>query len=145
MSNATLVVSQAGPGVDPSIVADGFMMAALLTMGTLFAVVPILISMLISPKETHTKLGAIYECGMKTYGRARDARFGIFYYLYAILFIVFEVDVLYLLPVVRIYRQGVGITGFFEMLFFVAVLFLAVIYALKKGVLKWDQEALSLR
>ncbi len=145
MEHGTFIAATTGPGVDPSIVADGFMMAALLTMGTLFAVVPLVLATLIAPRETSPKLGAIYECGMETYGRARDARFGVFYYLYALIFIVFEVDVLYLLPIVRIYRQGVGLTGFLEMLFFVAVLFLAVIYAWKKGVLKWEQEALSLR
>ncbi len=81
---------------------------------------------------------------MPAFGRARAARFGVFYYLYALLFIVFEVDVLYLFPIARIYREQVGIAGFCEILFFVIVLFLAVAYAWKKGVLKWEREALSL-
>ncbi|HID96839.1 MAG TPA: NADH-quinone oxidoreductase subunit A [Thermodesulfobacteriaceae bacterium] len=124
---------------------DGFILATLLVLGTLFAVAPIIAGFLLAPRETSPTMNAIYECGMPAFGRAREAHFGVFYYLYALIFIVFEVDVLYLFPIARIYREGVGLTGFLEILFFVIVLFLAVIFAWKKGVLQWEREALSLR
>ena len=129
---------------DPAIVADVYSLATILLYGIVFAVAPLLAGLLLAPRETAPLLGAIYECGMPAFGRARAARFGIYYYLYALLFIVFEVDVLYLFPIARIYRERVGLPGFFEVLFFVIVLFMAVAYAWKKGVLQWDREALSL-
>lgn len=129
---------------DPAIVADVYSLAMVLLYGVIFAVAPLLVGLLLAPRETAPLLGAIYECGMPAFGRARAARFGIYYYLYALLFIVFEVDVLYLFPIARIYRERVGLAGFFEVLFFVIVLFMAVAYAWKKGVLQWDREALSL-
>ncbi|RUM37377.1 MAG: NADH-quinone oxidoreductase subunit A [Desulfobulbus sp.] len=119
-------------------------MASMLIYGIIFAVLPLLAGLLLAPRETAPLLGAIYECGMPAFGRARAAKFGIFYYLYALIFIVFEVDVLYLFPIAKIYREHVGMVGFYEILFFVIVLFLAVAYAWTKGVLKWEREALSL-
>jgi len=61
MEHQAMVAVSTSHGVDPSIVSDGFMMAALLTMGTLFGVIPLVVALLISPKETHPRLGAIYE------------------------------------------------------------------------------------
>jgi NADH-quinone oxidoreductase subunit A len=130
---------------DPELVADGFVLAAFLILGALFAVIPLVLAYLFAPRDKGRGLGAIYECGMPAFGQARDARFGVFYYIYALIFIVFEVDVLYLFPVARIYRYGVGLIGFGEILFFVIILFLAVIYVWKKGIWKWERKLLSLR
>lgn len=130
---------------DPELVADGFVLAAFLILGVLFAVVPLVLAYLLAPRDRNKTLGAIYECGMPAFGQARDARFGVFYYIYALIFIVFEVDVLYLFPVARIYRYGVGLVGFGEILFFVVILFLAVIYVWRKGIWKWERKVLSLR
>lgn len=129
---------------DPALVADVYSLTIILIYGLLFAALPLVAGLLLAPRETAPLLGAIYECGIPAFGRARAARFGVFYYLYALIFIVFEVDVLYLFPIARIYRKHIGIIGFYEILFFVTVLFLAVAYAWKKGVLKWEREALSL-
>jgi NADH-quinone oxidoreductase subunit A len=139
---ATEMIAQVQP--DPALVADVYSLATMLIYGIIFAVLPLVAGLLLAPRETAPILGAIYECGMPAFGRARAARFGVFYYLYALIFIVFEVDVLYLFPIARIYREHVGMVGFYEILFFVIVLFLAVAYAWTKGVLKWEREALSL-
>jgi NADH-quinone oxidoreductase subunit A len=139
---AAEILAQVQP--DPALVADIYSLASMLIYGILFAVLPLLAGLLLAPRETAPLLSAIYECGMPAFGRARAARFGVFYYLYALIFIVFEVDVLYLFPIARIYRERVGMIGFYEILFFVIVLFLAVAYAWTKGVLKWEREALSL-
>ncbi len=139
------IVLQTHTPPSPELVADGSMLAILVLVGILFASGPLIIAMLVSPRATGRRTGEIYECGMPSFGKATAARFGVFYYLYALIFIVFEVDVLYLFPIAKIYRQGVGLVGFVEILFFVIVLFLAIIYAWKKGVMKWEREALSLR
>ncbi len=139
---AAELITQAQP--DPALVADVYSLASMLLYGIVFAVLPLVAGLLLAPRETAPILNAIYECGMPAFGRARAAKFGVFYYLYALIFIVFEVDVLYLFPIARIYREHVGMVGFYEILFFVIVLFLAVAYAWTKGVLKWEREALSL-
>ena len=133
-----------GTPPSPDLVADGFMLAILVLVGFAFAVTPLVLAFLVSPRNKDRYLGEIYECGMPAFGSARSARFGVYYYLYALIFIVFEVDVLYLFPIAKIYRQGVGIAGFLEIFIFIIILFLAVIYAWKKGVMQWEKESLSL-
>ncbi|HEB51430.1 MAG TPA: NADH-quinone oxidoreductase subunit A [Desulfobulbus sp.] len=135
----------AAPPPDPELVADGFVLAIFLLFGVIFAVAPLVANYLLAPRSRNPHIGATYECGIPAFGQATSSRFGVFYYLYALIFIVFEVDVLYLFPIARIYRQGVGLAGFLEMLVFVVILFMAIVYAWKKGVLQWEREALSLR
>ncbi len=135
----------AAPPPDPELVADGFVLAVFLLFGVIFAVAPLVLGYLLAPRSRNPDIGATYECGMTAFGQAVSSRFGVFYYLYALIFIVFEVDVLYLFPIARIYRQGVGLSGFLEMLVFVVILFMAIVYAWKKGVLQWERETLSLR
>ena len=130
---------------DPGLVADGFVLSLFIVLGIVFAIAPLAVGYLLSPRAKNRYLGEIYECGMPAFGEAISARFGVFYYMYALIFIVFEVDVLYLFPIARIYRQGVGLAGFIEVLVFVFILFMAIVYAWKKGVWIWEREALSLR
>ena len=134
-----------GSPPSPDLVADGFMLAVLVLAGLGFAVAPLLLSLLVSPRNKDKHLGDIYECGMPAFGHAGSARFGVYYYMYALIFIVFEVDVLYLFPIAKIYRYGVGLLGFLEIVIFIIILFMALIYAWKKGVLQWEKESLSLR
>ena len=140
--DATGIFSGVPPS--PELVSDGFMLAFLVLVGICFAVAPLVLCYLVSPRNRDKALGEIYECGMPAFGSARAARFGVYYYLYALIFIVFEVDVLYLFPIAKIYRQGVGLVGFAEVFVFILILFMALIYAWKKGVLKWEKESLSL-
>ncbi len=138
----TGIFSGALPSHD--LVADGFMLAILVLVGFGFAISPLILSYLVSPRNKDKHLLDIYECGMPAFGNARSARFGVYYYLYALIFIVFEVDVLYLFPIAKIYRDGVGMLGFLEIVIFIFILFLALIYAWKKGVMQWEKESLSL-
>ena len=70
---------------DPELVADGFVLAAFLILGVLFAVVPLVLAYLLAPRDRNKTQGAIYECGMPAFGEARAARFGVFYYIYALI------------------------------------------------------------
>jgi NADH-quinone oxidoreductase subunit A len=70
-------------------------------------------------------------------------RFGIVYYLYALMFLAFDVDVLFLFPVAMAYNDGFVIRDFVELVIFVGILSLAVIYAWKKGVFKWGRKIYS--
>ena len=109
-----------------------------------FALGPILIVKLLSP-SSHTrniggKTGQFIECGMVPIGSAW-IRFGIVYYLYALIFLAFDVDVLFLFPVATVYNDPMfGVRDFVEILIFVGILSLAVVYAWAKGVFKWEQR-----
>ncbi len=70
-------------------------------------------------------------------------RYGIVFYLYALIFLAFDVDVLFLFPVAVAYDSGIfasSIRDFIEILIFVGILSLAVVYAWIKGVFKWERK-----
>lgn len=91
-----------------------------------------------------TKLGA-YESGMDPYGEARE-RYSVSFYIVAMEFIVFDLEIIFLYPwAVRF--QELGMDAFWAMIIFIVVLFLGLIYTLKKGTLDWEdnfQEAENL-
>ena len=73
-------------------------------------------------------------------------RFGIVFYLYALIFLAFDVDVLFLFPVALAYNAEVyGIRDFVEVVIFVGILSLAIVYAWKKGVFKWEKKTYNPR
>ena len=109
-------------------------------IGLLATVFPIILSMLISPRAVQKKTAEPYECGMDPYGSAWDIRFNISYYLYALIFLAFDVDILYLFPVATAYDKVSGLRGVVELFIFIAILSLAIIYAWVKGVFSWTKR-----
>lgn len=111
-------------------------LAMLVLAGLVVPLLPIILAKFIAPKRPSlTKLEA-YECGVASAGDPWS-QFRIQYYLYAIAFVVFDVEVLFLLPWAMVFRQ-VGIAGFAAMGVFLGVLALGLIYAWQKGALEWD-------
>jgi len=110
----------------------------------LFGFGPIIIVKLLSP-SSHTrnisnKTGQFIECGMEPIGSAW-IRFGIIYYLYALIFLAFDVDVLFLFPVAVAYNSPeLASRDFFEVFLFVGILSLAIVYAWVKGVFTWERK-----
>lgn len=90
----------------------------------------------IAPRSKGIKAQDIYECGVDPLGSAWVRYFAPFY-LYALIFVAFDVDVLYLLPIVLGYREGDGVQGFFVLSVFLAFLVFPIAYAWKKGVFRW--------
>ena len=84
-------------------------------------------------------MGMSYECGMRPLAEAR-VRFHLNYYIYALIFLAFEVDVLYLFPVALFYSRAVGFSAFLKVFAFLAVLGLAVLFFHAKGVFKWSRK-----
>ena len=110
-------------------IAVGLIMAcAMLVMGYVF-----------SPKATSAQMGMAYECGMVPFGDAWT-RFHINYYVYALIFLSFEVDVIYLFPVALYYPHAIGFTAFLKVLVFLLVLGLAVVFFWAKGVFTWPKR-----
>ena len=77
-----------------------------------------------------------YECGVQPIGDARG-RFSVKFYLIAILFIIFDIEVVFLYPWAVIYRK-LKLFGLIEMGIFILILFVGYFYIIKKGALKWE-------
>jgi NADH:ubiquinone oxidoreductase subunit 3 (subunit A) len=110
-----------------------------LLMGVGFAIVPLIVAFFMAPKSKGGDMGMPYECGMRPTGTSW-VRFGTNYYIYAILFLAFDVDVLYLFPVATYYPEAVGLISFFKVFIFLAILVLAIIYFWAKGVFTWPRR-----
>lgn len=94
------------------------------------------LSRLLGPFRPNTNKLNPYESGMDPVGEARD-RYSISFYLVAMEFIVFDLEVVFVYPwAVRYLEFGVG--TLMAMVFFIAVLFIGLLYTLKKGTLDWD-------
>jgi NADH-quinone oxidoreductase subunit A len=77
-----------------------------------------------------------YECGFENFGEAKK-KFDVRFYLVAILFIIFDLEIAMLFPWAIVLKQ-IGLIGFWSMMSFLAILTIGFIYELKKGALDWD-------
>jgi NADH-quinone oxidoreductase subunit A len=129
-------------------ILDHLYVVAFFLGGLLMAVGPFIIAHIFSPRGTRNvsnKTQQAVECGVEPIGGAW-IRFGIVYYLYALMFLAFDVDVLFLFPVALVYdNSGFVIRDFVEILIFVGVLSLAIVYAWKKGVFEWERKTYNPR
>jgi NADH:ubiquinone oxidoreductase subunit 3 (subunit A) len=116
-----------------------FAIILFLFAGLAFGGLPVVLSLFLSPKSKAGDLSLPYECGINPLGSAR-VNFGINYYFYALLFLAFDVDVLYLFPVSVIYMHSPGWTLFWELAVFLGILGLAVVYFWRKGVFTWPRR-----
>ena len=94
------------------------------------------LSNLLSPKSDNPQKREPYESGMTTIGPTW-VQFKVGYYLFAILFLIFDVEVAFLIPWAVVYKE-VGIVALIEILIFLVILGLGLLYAWKKGALKWQ-------
>ena len=104
-----------------------------------FAATPIILSYLIGPVSKGKKRDEVYECGVETVGSAW-MQFGMAYYMFALIFLAFDVDVLYLFPVLLAYGKAFVIRDFIEIVIFLGILSLAIVYAWRKGVFQWTRR-----
>ncbi|WP_321438160.1 NADH-quinone oxidoreductase subunit A [uncultured Bacteroides sp.] len=89
----------------------------------------------ISPRSFNPQKGEAYECGIPTRGKSW-MQFRVGYYLFAILFLMFDVETVFLFPWATIVGE-LGVNGLISILFFFGVLILGLAYAWKKGALEW--------
>jgi NADH:ubiquinone oxidoreductase subunit 3 (subunit A) len=104
-----------------------------------FGIGPLLMSKVLAPRFKGGAMAAPYECGMVPQGPAW-VPFGVNYYFYALIFLAFEVDILYLFPVATFYVQSDGWLPFIKLLIFLFVLGLSVIYFWRKEVFTWPRR-----
>ena len=109
-----------------------------------FAVGNILLSQFVGQrKRTKTKLMP-YECGKDPVGSARE-RFSVKFYLIAMIFILFDIEVIFLIPWAVVFQtltaQGMGTFVYAEMMLFILLLLVGYIYVVKKGAFDWGDRA----
>ena len=89
----------------------------------------------ISPRSFNPQKGEAYECGIPTRGKSW-MQFKVGYYLFAILFLMFDVETVFLFPW-AVVVQDLGIYGLVSIIFFLIILVLGLAYAWRKGALEW--------
>ncbi len=99
------------------------------------------VSFLLGKKVKDKVKDSPYECGIAPTGSARE-RFSVKFYLVAIVFILFDIEAVFLYPWAVVYRQ-LKIFGFFEMLLFIGLVLVGFFYVWKKGALDWSSEELA--
>lgn len=120
------------------LLTDFLAVALFIAVGVVFAVVPLIISSLVARRSSGVTRDETYESGMETIGSAW-IQFTAAYYIYALIFVAFDVDVLYLFPVAIAYG-GYAIRDLVEVVVFVGILSLAIVYAWCKGVFEWQPK-----
>ena len=101
-----------------------------------FAAGTIGLSSIVVPLRRNAVKNATYECGVEPVGDARQ-RFSVKFYLVAVLFILFDIEVIFFLPWAVTFRS-LGMFGFLEMLVFIGILLVGYVWIWKKGALEWE-------
>jgi len=110
--------------------------AILIALATLVALIAIGLGGLFGPRKITLEKSMPYESGMKPYGPG-TRRMPVRFYLIAVLFILFDIEVVFFLPWAMVFRK-LGWFGLIEMVVFIVILLVGYIYAWKKGALEWE-------
>jgi len=130
-------------GASPMIMLENyFPVLVFMLVGLAFGCAPILLGRLIAPHRPDAEKLSPYECGFEAFEDAR-MKFDVRYYLIAIIFILFDLEIAFLFPWAAIFKEIVGnpsikMFGFVEMLVFLGILLIGYIYAWAKGALDWE-------
>ena len=101
-----------------------------------FVALTMVVTHLIGPNRKSKVKDEAFECGIEPQGNARNP-FSVKYFLTAILFVLFDVEVIFMYPWALNFRE-LGMFGFVEMLVFISLLLVGFIYIIKKGTLDWE-------
>ena len=107
-----------------------------LVVAAVISVVAVGLSLVMGTQKPDSEKVSAYECGFEAFGDAR-AKFDVRFYLVAILFIIFDLEVAFLFPW-AISFYDLGMYGFWSMMIFLGILTIGFIYEWKKGALEWE-------
>lgn len=105
-------------------------------LGVLFGIGPIAAGWLLAPNRPDSEKLSPYECGFEAFEDAR-MKFDVRFYLVAILFIIFDLEIAFLFPWAMV-LDSIGLAGFLAMALFLIILVVGFIYEWKKGALEWE-------
>ncbi|MDR2837453.1 MAG: NADH-quinone oxidoreductase subunit A [Azonexus sp.] len=111
-------------------------------VGVVVGVLPTALGFVLGPNKPDPEKLSPYECGFEAFEDAR-MKFDVRYYLIAILFILFDLEIAFLFPWATIFKdivasESIRLFGFIEMLVFVVILVIGYVYAWAKGALEWE-------
>jgi len=113
-----------------------YLLIGLLTVvAVVLAVAPLILARFVAARKPGQTKSAPYECGMESTGDPW-VQFRVEYYVYALLFVLFDVEVVFLYPWALVWKS-LGVAAMAEMAIFLAILGVGLAYAWKKGVLEW--------
>ncbi|HAL61458.1 MAG TPA: NADH-quinone oxidoreductase subunit A [Chloroflexi bacterium] len=115
--------------------SDYAFLGLLLIAAILFPLAAMFMAFLIRPKKSGPIKKSTYECGLETIGETW-IRFRVQYYIYALIFVIFDIETVFLYPWAVAYNQ-LGLFALVEMFIFLAILVGGLAYAWRKGVLEW--------
>jgi NADH-quinone oxidoreductase subunit A len=107
-----------------------------IVVAVLFAATTIGASHIVMPRRMNARKLSPYECGVEPVGTARN-RFPIKFYLVGVLFILFDIEAVFMYPWAVAFRQ-IGLYGLIEMALFILILLVGYLYLLKKRALQWE-------
>tara|TARA_A100001011_G_C14190483_1_gene791102 strand:- start:142 stop:507 length:366 start_codon:yes stop_codon:yes gene_type:complete len=105
-------------------------------IATIFSGIAVGASLFIAPQRPDVEKTSAYECGFEAFGDARH-KFDVRFYLVAILFIIFDLEVAFLFPW-AISLGNIGAFGFWSMMIFLGILTIGFVYEWRKGALEWE-------
>ena len=120
----------------PEFIKDYFPIILFLIIALGLSVAFVLINFMLAPRNPDPEKLSAYECGFEAFDDARS-QFDVRFYLVAILFIIFDLEVAFLFPW-AVALGDIGVFGFWSMIFFLGVLTIGFIYEWKKGALEWE-------
>jgi NADH-quinone oxidoreductase subunit A len=119
-----------------SLLENYFPILLFILVGLAVGVAPIILGKLVSPNKPDSEKNSPYECGFEAFEDAR-MKFDVRYYLVAILFILFDLEIAFLFPWAVVLKE-IGLFGFLAMMVFLAILVVGFIYEWMKGALEWE-------
>ena len=119
-----------------AMLSEYFSILLFLGVAAAIGVLPVLLGMLLGPRRPDAAKNAPYECGFEAFEDAR-MKFDVRYYLVAILFILFDLEIAFLFPW-AVALEDIGDFGFWSMMVFLSVLTFGLVYEWKKGALEWE-------
>jgi len=123
------------PGLEP-LLAEYLPILMFLGIATGMAAMAVIAAQLIGRQKPDPEKNSAYECGFEPFDDARG-KFDVRFYLVAILFIIFDLEVAFLFPW-AVSLGGIGLLGFWSMVIFLGVLTVGFIYEWNKGALEWE-------
>jgi NADH-quinone oxidoreductase subunit A len=118
------------------VLAEYWPILLFIVVATGLGLVLLAVGTLLGPKAPSLKKRSAYECGFEAFEDAR-MKFDVRYYLIAILFIIFDLEIAFLFPWAVVFKQ-IGIVALIEMGLFLALLVVGFVYVWKKGALEWE-------
>lgn len=105
-----------------------------------FAIINVIVSRILGPRKPTSEKATTYESGVEPYGTAHS-RFSVKYYMAAMLFILFDIEIVFMYPWAVVFRDFTGTLltyALIEMLVFIGLLLIGYFYMVRKGALKWN-------